>query len=465
MGKHWITDWRPDDESFWKERGEAIARRNLAFSIFAEFLGFSVWVVWAVVASQLGKAGFAFSTSQLFVLVSLPPLVGSVMRLPYTMAVPKFGGRNWTVVSALLLLVPTLLLPVAVQNPDTPYWVFMLVAATAGLGGGNFSSSMANISFFYPDEKKGFPLGLNAAGGNIGVAVTLAFVPLLVTTAIFEGLLGSGQGPTGAIHLQNAGYVFVPFILAAALCAWLFMDNLVVAASPAREQLRALRRSDTWIMSVVYIGTFGSFIGFSSALPVLIDTQFPDVAVALAFLGPLLGSVVRPFGGWLSDRVGGARVTIWVFAVMIVSVAGILFFLGAKGEPWAFAGFLATFVVLFVGSGMGNGSTFRMIPVIFRKQMLEGVDGGDAEARSKAVVAAKREAAAVLGFCGSIGAFGGFLIPQVFALSRTAFGGPQVALGVFAAFYVLCAGLTWFHYQRTAPVRGRAPSVAAEAGV
>ena len=463
MSKSWIMDWRPDDEVFWKETGERVARRNLAFSIFAEFLGFSVWVLWAVVASQLNKAGFSFSPSELFVLVSIPPLVGAFMRLPYTMAVPRFGGRNWTVASALLLLVPTLLLSVVVQNPDTPYWLFLLVAATAGLGGGNFSSSMANISFFYPDERKGFPLGLNAAGGNIGVAVTLGFVPLLVTAGIFGALFGGPQSGEG-LYLQNAGLVFVPLILAAAVCAWLFMDNLAVAASPARDQAKALRHTDTWIMAVIYIGTFGSFIGFSSALPVLIDTQFPNVSVALAFLGPLVGSVVRPLGGYLSDRVGGAKVTIWVFALMIASVAGVLFFLGMKETPWAFAGFLGAFVVLFVGSGVGNGSTFRMIPVIFRTHMLDRAGDGD-EAQSRAVVHAKREAAAVLGFCGAIGAFGGFLIPQVFAVSRTLLGGPQAALGVFAAFYVLCGGLTWFHYLRTVPVRGRAPSLAAEAGV
>ncbi|MBA2429975.1 MAG: NarK family nitrate/nitrite MFS transporter [Thermoleophilaceae bacterium] len=464
MSKSWITDWRPDDEVFWKETGERVARRNLAFSIFAEFLGFSVWVLWAVVASQLNKAGFSFSPSELFVLVSIPPLVGAFMRLPYTMAVPRFGGRNWTVASALLLLVPTLLLSVVVQNPDTPYWLFLLVAGTAGLGGGNFSSSMANISFFYPDERKGFPLGLNAAGGNIGVAVTLALVPLLVTIGIFGALFGGPQSGEG-LYLQNAGLVFVPLILIAAGCAWLFMDNLAVAASPARDQAKALTRRDTWIMSVIYIGTFGSFIGFSSALPVLIDTQFPQVSVALAFLGPLVGSLVRPLGGYLSDRVGGAKVTVAVFALMIASVAGVLFFLGMKESPWAFAGFLAAFVLVFVGSGVGNGSTFRMIPVIFRTQMLDDAGDGDETARERAVVAAKREAAAVLGFCGAIGAFGGFLIPQMFALSRTLLGGPQAALAVFAAFYLLCGGLTWFHYLRTVPVRGRAPSLAAEAGV
>jgi NNP family nitrate/nitrite transporter-like MFS transporter len=386
------------------------------------------------------------------------------MRLPYTMSVPRFGGRNWTVASALLLLVPTLLLSVVVQNPDTPYWLFLLVAATAGLGGGNFSSSMANISFFYPDERKGFPLGLNAAGGNIGVAVTLAIVPLLVTAGIFGALFGGPQSGEG-LYLQNAGLVFVPLILIAAGCAWLFMDNLAVAASPARDQAKALTRRDTWIMSVIYIGTFGSFIGFSSALPVLIDTQFPQVSVALAFLGPLVGSLVRPLGGYLSDRVGGAKVTVAVFALMIASVAGVLFFLGMKESPWAFAGFLAAFVLVFVGSGVGNGSTFRMIPVIFRTQMLDDAGDGDETARERAVVAAKREAAAVLGFCGAIGAFGGFLIPQMFALSRTLLGGPQAALAVFAAFYLLCGGLTWFHYLRTVPVRGRAPSLAAEAGV
>ncbi len=312
----WITDWNHEDPEFWARKGKRIARRNLVFSIFAEFLGFSVWLVWSIVAANLPQAGFPFSTTQLFVLVSVPALVGATMRLPYTFAVPRFGGRNWTVVSALLLAIPSILLAVMVQSPGAPYWAFLLAAATAGFGGGNFSSSMANISFFYPDGdhgRKGLALGLNAAGGNIGVAAVQAFVPFVIAV----GVVGSAQGADGALFLQNAGLVWIPLILAAAVCAYLFMDNLSVARSSFREQAQVLRRKHTWVMSVLYVGTFGSFVGYSGAMPILLANQFPAAGLKLAFLGALVGSLARPVGGLLSDRIGGARVTLWNFMAMI----------------------------------------------------------------------------------------------------------------------------------------------------
>ncbi|MBA3369865.1 MAG: MFS transporter, partial [Thermoleophilaceae bacterium] len=227
----WISDWKPDDETFWRERGSAIARRNLTFSIFAEFLGFSVWLLWSIVAANLNDAGFDYTVGQLFWLVSVPALVGATLRFPYTFAVARFGGRNWTVVSALLLLIPVVLLVVMVGDPGTPYGLMLLAAATAGFGGGNFASSMVNISYFYPDDRKGFPLALNAAGGNIGVAVVQAFVPLVITVAIVGGQAGGGP------FLVNAGLLWIPLILLAAGCAWFFMNNLKVSTSEFREQL------------------------------------------------------------------------------------------------------------------------------------------------------------------------------------------------------------------------------------
>ncbi|MGH2708826.1 MAG: MFS transporter, partial [Actinomycetota bacterium] len=320
MSRPWIEHWNPEDDAFWEREGKAVARRNLTFSIFAEFLGFLVWVLWSVTAARLNEAGFNFSTSQLFTLVAAPALVGATVRFPYTLAVPRFGGRNWTVVSALLLLLPTSLLAVLVSNPSTPYWVFLLGAATAGLGGGNFASSMANISFFYPDRKKGFALGLNAAGGNLGVAVAQLLAPLVVMTGVFAVVGGSQAG--GTLFLQNAGLIWIPFILAAAICARLFMDNLRVARSSLADQAVIVKRKQTWIMAWLYIGTFGSFIGYSAGLPLLMKTQFPNVALSIAFLGPLVGSLSRPVGGWLSDRLGGARVTFVTFSSMIPAVLG-----------------------------------------------------------------------------------------------------------------------------------------------
>jgi MFS transporter, NNP family, nitrate/nitrite transporter len=447
LGHHrtsrWIEHWEPEDEQFWATTGRRVARRNLIFSIFAEHLGFSMWLLWSVVVVSLSKAGFDFSVDQLFWLVAVPNLVGSFMRLPYTFAVPKFGGRNWTVVSALLLLIPTTLLVVCVTNPDTPYWMFLVAAATAGLGGGNFASSMANISFFYPERYKGTALGLNAAGGNLGVSVVQLLVPIII-------VIGVG------VHLEYAAYFWMPFIVLAAFFAWRFMDNLTVVMSPVRDQLVIVKRKHTWVMSVLYIGTFGSFIGYSAAFPLLIKTQFPDLhAASWAFLGALVGSLSRPIGGWLSDRVGGARVTAVNFVVMGIGIFGVWQAVRAEN----FAAFLAAFLLMFVTSGIGNGSTYRMIPAIFRAQAVAGVDRTDKPAYAAALKAGRVEAAAVLGWAGAVGAFGGFLIARGFGSSISHTGGVGFALACFAAFYGLCLVLTWWYYLRQR-VMARVPSLA-----
>src|SRR5438132_7926569 len=235
----WIKDWNPEDADFWEKSGKSIARRNLVWSILAENLGFSVWLVWSIAATKLASVGFKYTTAQLFTLVSLPGLIGSFMRFPYTFAVPRFGGRNWTVVSALLLLIPTVSLVVLVRHPETPFWLMALAASTAGLGGGNFASSMANISFFYPDRKKGFALGLNAAGGNIGVSTVQLLVPIVIGIGAVKG----------TIHLQNAGLMWLPLIAIASIGAWSFVDNLSSARSNFGDQLVIARRQQTWVMS------------------------------------------------------------------------------------------------------------------------------------------------------------------------------------------------------------------------
>lgn len=456
--KRWIEHWEPEDDAFWATTGRRVARRNLVWSIFAEFLGFSVWLTWSVVAIRLNDAGFDLSSGQLFTLVAVPSLVGATVRFPYTFAVSRFGGRNWTVVSALLLLIPTGLLAVLVSNPSTPYWALLAAAATAGLGGGNFASSMANISFFYPDARKGLALGLNAAGGNIGVAVLQLVAPFAIAAGAIA-VVGGGQGTDGALHLQNVGLMLVPLILLAAFCAWRFMDNLATAKSSFRDQVVVARRRHTWTMSWLYVGTFGSFIGYSAGLPLLIKGQFADPnAIKYAFLGPLVGSVTRPVGGWLADRLGGARVTLFNFGFMGLAVAGVLLFLANKQQSWAFTGFLAMFLLLFVATGVGNGSTFRMVPVIFRAhhRALAGAEVTD----EAALAAGRRESAAALGIISAMGAYGGFVIPQSFGLSTNATGGPQAALIGFIAFYGSCMVLTWWCYVRTRVAHDRLPSLA-----
>jgi NNP family nitrate/nitrite transporter-like MFS transporter len=424
----WIVDWNPEDESFWNRTGKRIALRNLIGSILAENIGFSVWLVWSAVAARLPKAGFQYTTDQLFALVAIPGLVGAIMRFPYTFAVPRFGGRNWTMASAALLLIPTTSLAVLVSRPETPFWLMALAAGSAGLGGGNFASSMANISFFYPDREKGFALGLNAAGGNIGVSNVQFLVPIVI---------GSG--------LAWAGLMWIPLILISAACAFAFMDNLSTARSSFRDQLAVSKRKHTWVISWLYVGTFGSFVGYSAAFPLLLKTQFPEVTMNLAFLGPLVGSLVRPVGGKLADRLGGARVTLWNFCAMALAALGVLSSLRAH----AFLPFMLMFLALFVTTGIGNGSTFRMIPAIFRAEALHGVDAQDEAAKASALVAARRDAAAVIGFSSAIGALGGYFIPRGFGASIKATGGVGPALALFVAFYATCISITWWNYTRS----------------
>jgi NNP family nitrate/nitrite transporter-like MFS transporter len=465
----WIDDWRPEDPAFWENGGRQVARRNLIWSIFAEHLGFSVWLIWSVSSAFLLQMGFSFSPQQLFLLVALPNLVGSLLRLPYTFAVPRFGGRNWTMISAGLLLVPTLLFAVAVQDPGTPYWVFCLIAATAGFGGGNFASSMANINFFYPADRKGTALGLNAAGGNAGVAIIQLLLPVLVGGA---GIFGLVQASDAGIHLETAGFVYAGLAVCAAIAAYLWMDNLTGAASKPREQLAVVRKPHTWIMAFLYIGTFGSFIGYSAAMPLLIKLNFwvPEPAplgtgiffAYYAFLGAGIGSLTRPFGGWLADRYGGARVTLGAFLGLVVFTLCVLATLtrltpnptadpaiASDNQAW-FPWFLASFLLIFASTGIGNGSTYKMIPAIWRREAETTTEPGS-PARAAALVAATKQSSAALGVIGAVGALGGFLIPIAFSspwvddpLSAT-----KGAFVLFTCFYVVCALVTFAVYLRT----------------
>lgn len=446
----WIDDFNPDDEEFWKKSGKKTAWRNLVWSILAENLGFSIWLIWSVVAARLNKVGFNYTTDQLFQLVAVPGLVGALMRFPYTFAVPKFGGRNWTVISALLLFIPTLALTYFVNRPETPFWLMAVVAATAGLGGGNFSSSMANISFFFPDKEKGFALGLNAAGGNIGVSTVQLLVPIVVGYSFLP--LSEGK----KLHLENAGLLWLPFIALSVIGAFFFMNNLSSARSNFKDQLVVAQRRHTWIMAWLYIGTFGSFVGFSAAFPLLLKTQFPDVSANLAFLGALVGSVARPIGGKLADRIGGAKVTFWNFVAMTGATVALLLSLQAKD----FSLFLISFLGLFITTGVGNGSTFRMIPVIFRSYHAKRVAGQGEGALAEAMVVARRETAAVIGIVAGIGALGGYFIPRSFGASIKATGGATSAVGWFIAFYLTCVATTWWCYLRRSFLTRRLPSLA-----
>jgi NNP family nitrate/nitrite transporter-like MFS transporter len=313
---------------------------------------------------------------------------------------------------------------------------------------------MANINFFYPKARKGTALGLNAGLGNLGVSIVQLVVPLTITAGIFGAWGGEPQmitrsGQQAPMWLQNAGFIWVPFIIASSIAAWFGMNDLADAKASFADQAVIFLRKHNWLMCWLYLGTFGSFIGYSAGFPLLIKSQFVGVnALHYAWLGPLVGAAVRPAGGWLSDKLGGARVTFWTFVVMIAGVLAVLFFLPTNGMGGNFHGFLACFLVLFAATGVGNGSTFRMIPVIFLTERQREAQGKDATAQANAVRDANKEAAAVLGFSSAVGAYGGFFIPKSYGTSIALTGGPEAALYTFVVFYVSCVALTWWYYSR-----------------
>jgi NNP family nitrate/nitrite transporter-like MFS transporter len=430
----WIDDWRPEDPQFWESTGKKVARRNLFFSIFSEHIGFSIWSLWSVLVLFLPEPVFGIDPAGKFLLTTLPTALGAFVRLPYTFAVAKFGGRNWTIISAALLLIPALATAL-VLKPGVSFTTLLVVSALAGVGGGNFASSMANINAFYPDRLKGWALGLNAGGGNLGVPVVQLVGLLVLATA-------------GVTHPRLILAVYIPLIVVAAVGAALVMDNLTTARNQPRAMREATRESHTWIMSFLYIGTFGSFIGFSFAFGQVLQNQFTDsfatplAAASLTWLGPLLGSLIRPVGGTLADRFGGARITCWNFLAMAVGAA--LVFTASQVESLPL--FVVGFVVLFVLSGIGNGSTYKMIPAIFRSQALQTVaEGGDAEAADRKAL---RMSGALIGIAGAIGAFGGVLVNLSFRQSFMTTGTGDSAYLVFIAFYLVCVAVTWVVYLR-----------------
>ncbi|MNF28723.1 Nitrate/nitrite transporter NarK [compost metagenome] len=439
-----LHDWRPEEAGFWATEGKRIATRNLWISIPNLLLGFAIWMVWSVVVAKLPLVGFDYTPNQLFWLAALPGLSGATLRIFYSFMVPIFGGRRWTALSTGSLLLPALWIGFAVQDPQTPYLVMLILALLCGLGGGNFSSSMANISFFFPKSAKGSAMGLNAGLGNLGVSAMQFLVPLVITAGVFGALGGEPrQTATGQqLWLQNAGFIWVPLIVIATLAAWFGMNDIASAKSSIREQLIIFTRKHTWLMSVLYTGTFGSFIGFSAAFPLLAGNLFPDVDVLrFAFLGPLVGALSRAFSGSLADRFGGARVSLWVFVAMVLCVFGVLLFLDSR----SFWGFFAMFLLLFFFSGVGNASTTQMIPAIFRQQtplLNPGLSPAEQQLQSD------KESAAAVGFISAVAAYGAFFIPKAYGSSIALSGSAAPALYGFTLFYGVCIALTWFYYTR-----------------
>lgn len=417
-----INYWNPEDEKFWKKEGKRHANRNLWISVPSLMLAFIVWQIWSVVAVRLNDVGFHFTEEQLFSLAAIPGLVGATLRFVYTFAVGTIGGKNWTVISTAILAIPAIGIGIAVQNPHTPYSIMLVLAALCGLGGGNFSSSSANISFFFPKKEKGTALGINGGLGNMGVSVVQFVTPLIITSGTFAFVGGKQILPTGGhAWLQNAAFIWVIPIAIVTLLAIFGMDNVPGAKQSVTEQFVIVKRKHTWIMTVLYVATFGSFIGYSAAFPLLLKSQFPE-HLSLAFLGALVAAAARPVGGWLADKLGGARVTAYVLFIMGFGAAGVIFFLNHK----QFSGFLISFLLLFLASGIGSGSTFQMIPSIF----------------------IPKEAASVIGFSAAFAAYGSYFIPKLFGWSVKATGTPVTAFYFFIGFYVISIVLNWYYYQR-----------------
>ncbi|OIN81301.1 NarK/NasA family nitrate transporter [Mycobacterium malmoense] len=448
---HDILDWDPEDRTAWERGNNAVARRNMIWSIATDHVAFGVWTFWSVLVLFMPESVYGFSAGDKFLLLAVNTLVGALMRIPYTVGIGIFGGRNFTVAITLVLLIPAAGTIWLLANPGLPLWPYLVCAALTGLGGGNFSASMTNINAFYPQRLKGWALGLNAGGGNIGVSV-VQLVGLLVIA-----LAGDRQP-----YWVSGTYMVLLTITSVG--AMLFMNNIKDYRVDFGAMRTMIKQRDTWVLSLLYVGSFGSFIGFSFALSQVLHMKFSDAgqsaaqaslrAAEIAFVGPLLGSLSRIYGGKLADRVGGGRVTLAVFAGMVFA-AGLLIWgstvsdgSGGQFTTGAVIPYAIGFVILFVLAGVGNGSIYKMIPSAFeaRSRSLD-LEEKDRKQWSKNV------GGAMVGFADSVGAFGGFVIDIVLRQSYLTARTETPALWVFLLCYIGFAILTWAVYVRR-PVSG-----------
>jgi NNP family nitrate/nitrite transporter-like MFS transporter len=446
MSRSTLTAWEPDDPTFWAASGRSVARRNMWTSVFAEHIGFSVWSLWAVlVLFMTAKTGFTLTPGDKFLIVCVATAVGSAVRPGYGFAVTRLGGRTWTTLSALMLLLPVALALIALGHPHAPLWAFLACAAVSGLGGGSFAASTTNINFFFPEREKGRALGINAGGGNLGVASVQLLGLLVIATA-------------GASHPRLLAVAFIPLLLISASLAYTRMDNLPGMRTAKSIYRTAAGDPHCWTISLLYIGTFGSFIGYSFAFGLVLQNDFgrtPLQAAALTFTGPLLGSLARPAGGWLADRHGPARVTLASFAGLAAGTSVAIAASAAHSLPL----FSAAFTVLFVLSGLGNGATYAMIPGPYAAAadaaIAAGADAGAAR------LDARRRTGAVIAFAGTVGGLGGVGINLAFRQSYLQAHNARPALIGFLVCYAVCFALTGLARRRAArtepvPVRAAA---------
>ncbi len=455
---HRIDSWEPEDAAFWAATGRRIAVRNMWTSVFAEHVGFCLWSLWSVlVLFMTPKNGFTISTADKFLLTSLVTLVGAAVRPGYGWAVTRLGGRTWTAVSALVMVVPAVLALILIGHPGAPLWAFLLCAAVSGIGGGSFASSTTNINFFFPEREKGRALGINAGAGNAGVA-SVQLVGLLVI------------GAYGAGHPRVLPAIFIAALLVSATLAWTLMDNLPGMRTDGSVYRAVLRDPHCWTIALLYVGTFGSFIGYSFAFGLVLQNDFgrtPLQAAGLTFIGPLLGSVSRPLGGHLADRFGAARVTLIAFAGLLAGSAVVIAASAAHSLPL----FTVAFVTLFTLSGLGNGSTYAMIPVPYAAAAARaaaagggtGVSGTGDSDPAPLRLAARRKTGAVIAIAGTCGGLGGVAVNLAFRQSYASAHNARPALIGFLVFYAVCVAVTALADRRQAGLAAVPAPATAEA--
>ena len=447
----WIHEWNPDDPTFWERTGKRIAWKNLVISIPALHLAFAVWLLWSAVIVNLNSIGYNFTVGELFWLAAVPGLTGPTLRIPHSFFPSKAGGWLVHVVSVSSLLIPLTWMFLALKDPDTTWGIFMIIGALCGFGGGNFASSMSNISSFFPTKQQGLGLGLNAGLGNLGVSSVQFLTRFIITAGVFGGVAGgavmyqegkfvdkewvfTAGGTVKDMWLQNAAFVWIIPAVIVLVAAIFFMNSLRAFSMPISEQLKIFKLRHNWVMTWLYTMAFGSFIGYSAAFPLTIKVVYGDLpdapdglALQYAFLGPLLGSLIRPIGGWLSDKFSGAKVTLAAGLGLIASSLAVTAFTHPENMD-SFPYFLAVFLIMFTCTGLLNGSTFRMIGVI--KQFTFQTRGP------------------VLGWTSAVAAYGAFIIPMVFKSAIEARGAPDFGLYFFVAFYSVSMVILWYFYLR-----------------
>ena len=421
-----LAHWDPENEVFWKRWGERIAKQNLYTSTWALTLAFVAWTMWATIAAQLNHIGFHFSDNEIFTLAALPGLVGATGRLIYTYLLAILGGRNWTLISTAALLIPLIGLGGAVTDTSTTYDTFVLLVGILGIAGANFSSSMANIGFFFPKSEKGLALGINAGIGNLGVSVIYLTAPMLLGLS-FGGFFGAPlvNAAGHEVYLQSVCYFWAIPTALSLILIWFCMDNLPIPRQSPRSMMSIFGNKHTWLLCVIYTCGFGSFIGYSAALALLVNREFPEVSLTYAaFLGPFIGAGVRPIGGWVADKVNsGSKVTLYSLILMLVACIATVMGIQSHNFPL----FFGSFLVLFFSTGFINAACFRMIPFVFNNPVHSSL---------------------VTGFTAAIAAYGAFFIPKLFGWAYGTQGSVTPAFNILIAFTVLTIAITWFFYVR-----------------